>query len=165
MTPLALPSSVSTLAAWTRPLNSVSLIVVILLLVVALLVIVRMKLTVPYSAAMKAPTWGCGYAFPTPRMQYTGSSFAAALVHLARQVLRTRRQRHLPRGYFPTSGEMATSTPDVALSRGFEPLFARLARLLQRCWPLQHGRVQLYLIYIVAALMLVFLIEFCWRVV
>jgi hydrogenase-4 component B len=95
-------------------------------------------------------------------MQYTGSSFAANLMHLAREALRTRRTQHLPRGYFPPPSDIATSTPDVALTHGFEPLFTRLARLFQRCWPLQHGRIQLYLIYVGAALMLVFLVEFGW---
>jgi hydrogenase-4 component B len=28
------------------------------------------------------PTWGCGYVAPTPRMQYTSSSFAQMLVGL-----------------------------------------------------------------------------------
>ena len=34
------------------------------------------------------PTWGCGYVAPTPRMQYTSSSFAEMLVGLFSWVLR-----------------------------------------------------------------------------
>jgi len=148
------------LSAAMAPLTYVSVLTLILLLVIVLLMVLRSKLKRAAEAESKAVTWGCGYAFPSPRMQYTGSSFAATLVHLAREVLRTRRRQRLPNGYFSDTGELSTSTPDVALTEGFEPLFKRIARLFQRCWPLQQGRIQLYLIYIAAALVLVFLIEF-----
>ena len=59
------------------------------------------------SAAPSSPngaTWGCGYLAPTPRMQYTSSSFAQMLVGLFGWVLRprTHRPRDLP--LFPQTG-------------------------------------------------------------
>ncbi len=40
------------------------------------------------SAVEKGSTWGCGYVAPTPRIQYTSSSFAEMLVRLFSWVLR-----------------------------------------------------------------------------
>ena len=46
-------------------------------------------------------TWGCGYAQPTPRMQYTASSFAQPLMDLFRPLLGTKKKVVPPRGFFP----------------------------------------------------------------
>jgi hydrogenase-4 component B len=145
------------------PLASVSLLVAIFLCTILVLIALRERLRYREEDHRRSGTWGCGYAFPTPRMQYTGSSFAASLMHLAREALRTRRRQRSPQGYFPRMADLSTSTPDVALTNGFEPLFTRLARFFQSFWPLQHGRIQLYLIYIAAALVLAFVIEFTVR--
>jgi hypothetical protein len=48
---------------------------------------------------------------------------------------------------------------DMAHDRIYKPVFAGLARLFERLWPLQHGRIQLYLVYIVATVLIVFLVE------
>jgi len=42
---------------------------------------------------------------------------------------------------------------------GFGPTFRAMGRGCARLWPLQHGRIQLYLMYIVAALLFVFAVE------
>src|SRR5262249_19211299 len=50
------------------------------------------------SDVVHGSTWGCGYVAPTPRIQYTSSSFAQMLVALFAWALwpRTRRPRPLP---------------------------------------------------------------------
>src|SRR5262249_46305600 len=47
------------------------------------------------------PTWGCGYAAPTPRMQYTSSSFAELLVGLFGWALRPKEHQPKVQGLFP----------------------------------------------------------------
>ncbi|MEI6810071.1 MAG: proton-conducting transporter membrane subunit, partial [bacterium] len=44
----------------------------------------------------KTVTWDCGYAAPTPRMQYTASSFSQPVTNLFRRVLGPRTRAHLP---------------------------------------------------------------------
>jgi hydrogenase-4 component B len=57
-----------------------------------------------------------------------------------------------PQGIFPAQAAVHTETPDLFRRRFFEPLFRRVRyRLAQQRW-LQHGRVQLYVLYIAAAL-------------
>src|SRR5262249_7835739 len=55
---------------------------------VALGVVLALKLR--NNLAERVPTWGCGYLAPTPRMQYTSSSFAQMLVGLFSWALRPR---------------------------------------------------------------------------
>lgn len=97
-------------------------------------------------------TWDCGYAQPTPRMQYTASSFAQPLTSLFRPVLGTQTRLTPPVGLFPARGALVTETPDTFRERLFRPAFAALERALGRLRPLQHGRIQLYVLYVVATL-------------
>lgn len=121
---------------------------------VLVLALLRLRRTVLAGREVGAsPTWDCGYAVPSPRMQYTAASFAQPLVALFDAVLRTRRDVAPPRGVFPRSARFATATPDPAEVALFRPFFAAAARLAERLHPLQHGRVQLYVLYIALALL------------
>jgi hydrogenase-4 component B len=97
-------------------------------------------------------TWDCGYARPTARMQYTASSFAQPLTLLFHMVLRTRIRLVPPEGPFPREAALATDTPDVFREGVYRPVFAGFEHALDRLRVLQHGRVQLYVLYIVLTL-------------
>ena len=58
-------------------------------------------------------TWGCGYSAPSPRMQYTASSFAQPLTDLFKTFLRTDRKEENPPGIFPEGTSFSTETPDL----------------------------------------------------
>ena len=120
--------------------------------VVALVALVR-RLLLRGRTVTEAGTWDCGYAAPTARMQYTASSFAQPLVDLFRPILRTRASGELPAGLFPARSSFSTTTADPAERLVYRPLFARAAALLGRVRWVQQGRVQLYLLYVVATLL------------
>jgi len=96
----------------------------------------------------QATTWGCGYARPGPRMQYTASSFAQPLIDLFRPLLGTRQTASPPQGLFPQAASFSTDTPDVYRERLYRPVFGGIDRTLSAFRWLQHGRVQLYVLYI-----------------
>jgi formate hydrogenlyase subunit 3/multisubunit Na+/H+ antiporter MnhD subunit len=100
-----------------------------------------------------SPTWDCGYARPTARMQYTASGFAQPLMRFFGVLLGTRRTAALPEGLFPGESRLTTNTPDPCHERLFGPLFRQVAMALSRLRGLQHGRIQMYLCYIVLALL------------
>ncbi len=109
----------------------------------------------------KAPrnvaTWGCGYLAPTPRMQYTASSFADFLVSQFRFGLWTERHGGKVHGLFPVAGEFSTHTPDAVLDRVLLPGSRRLAKWSS--WlraRVQNGLIPTYLLYV--ALTLLFLL-------
>jgi len=100
-------------------------------------------------------TWGCGYLAPTPRMQYSASSFADFLVSQFRFGLWTERHGGKVRGLFPVAGEFASHTPDAVLDRVLLPGFRKLAQGC--CWlraRVQNGLIPTYLLYVALTLLL-----------
>ena len=86
-------------------------------------------------------------------MQYTASSFAQPLTDLFRVFLGTRREFAPPQGVLPAQAcEFHSETPDVFTERCFRPVFAGIAWLMAHPRRLQHGRVQLYVLYVVLTL-------------
>jgi len=98
-------------------------------------------------------TWDCGYAAPTPRMQYTASSFAQPITELFNIFLRTKKHLHLPGGYFPGPATFETHTSDVSFEKIYRPLFEGVQRLFSRFLVLQQGSLHLYVLYIVVTLL------------
>jgi hydrogenase-4 component B len=97
------------------------------------------------------PTWGCGYAGASPRLQYTGASFAQMLVGLFRWALAPRIDRPALPGIFPAAAPLAVHVGDPVLER----LVSWSARVERACLALrflQHGPVQRQLLYVVGAL-------------
>ncbi len=98
-------------------------------------------------------TWDCGYAAPTPRMQYTAASFAEPLTTLFGLLLQSKRHRRLPSGLFAKPASVETHTPDPFQRLGFSPAFAALLWISRVASYLQHGRVHLYILYIVLTIL------------
>ncbi|MBI3183662.1 MAG: hypothetical protein HYZ28_16110 [Myxococcales bacterium] len=99
-----------------------------------------------------AVTWGCGYASPTPRMQYTASSFASPLLELFASVIHARVQKEGPTGCFPKAARYEEHLGDMAGERMLVPLSRRIVAAAGRLRVIQQGRVHLYLVYMLATL-------------
>jgi hydrogenase-4 component B len=102
-------------------------------------------------------TWDCGYAAPSPRTQYTASSFALPLTDTFDLLLQTRRTVAPPHGLFPKEASLATETPDPYQEHLYQPLFREIGRDLLRLRPLQQGKVQIYILYIAVTLLVLLL--------
>lgn len=151
------------LAATTRlsalaPLGWISVMSLALL---GLLVLASLALgsLVKLGTAATGPVWGCGYAAPTARMQYTASSFAATLVGMFRWVLlpRVKRSRDLP--LFPGRAGYHGHVPDVVLDDVVLPAFRLGGWIFSWFRVFQQGNIQMYVFYIFLALVLLLL----WR--
>jgi hydrogenase-4 component B len=82
--------------------------------------------------ARRTVTWGCGYSATSPRMQYTGTSFADTLLTLFSSLLPVRRREELPSEIFPRRpGRLETHHPDAVEQRVFEVLRRAEARIVQ----------------------------------
>lgn len=91
----------------------------------------------------EAATWGCGYAAATPRMAYTASSFAAPLLGVFRSVAGVRTAR--------TAEAFATHPTDPVLERVVLPAWHGVRAAATALRPIQRGGLQLYLLYVVVA--------------
>jgi hydrogenase-4 component B len=140
------------LAQATGLLGSITFAALGLLALTALLLAVRKAALVGKSVAT-GPTWDCGYARPSPRMQYTASSFAQPLTDLFGPLLGARRRLSAPEGFFPERASFTSETPDFYRERVYGPLFAGVQRGLSAFRWLQHGRVQLYVLQIAITLL------------
>jgi hydrogenase-4 component B len=140
------------------PLGWVSLMAVVLVAALILASVV-LRLRVRDGGAASGPTWGCGYVAPTPRMQYTSSSFAQMLVWLFAWALRPRTHRPEKLGLFPRPADFHSDVPEVVLDEAVLPAFRSGAWLLSWLRVFQRGSIQTYLLYILAALIALLL----WR--
>ena len=100
----------------------------------------------------RAPTWDCGYAAPTPRMQYTAGSFAGIIMEWFAWILRPQRHAHLPKTIFPARAEFVEHTPETVLEHVVEPAGSLVMRVCLAVRRLQHGRVQSYILYLLIGL-------------
>ncbi|MEN6457810.1 MAG: proton-conducting transporter membrane subunit [Thermoguttaceae bacterium] len=119
--------------------------VLLALIVVASLVRRRLLATRPVERTV---TWDCGYANPTPRMQYTASSFTRPVTLLFRLLLQPQDDVVSPTGFFPKLAAIRTSTPDLFQRFIYRPLFAGIVWVASRLRWLQEGRIQIYVLYI-----------------
>lgn len=129
------------------PLGDVALLVALGLALGAAL---RWLLVRRAAGVRRAPTWGCGYTRPAPRMQYTASSFAEPITRIFQPLLRSRVESDVPvEGVWPKAASWRSVTPDRALAALYEPVFKSVERALVRLRGLQQGLLSTYLLYIV----------------
>jgi hydrogenase-4 component B len=100
----------------------------------------------------RAGTWDCGYAAPTPRMQYTAGSFAGIITGWFDWILRPQRRAHLPKEIFPVHADFMEHTPETVLEKIVEPAGSLVMRASTAVRRLQHGRVQSYIFYLLLGL-------------
>jgi len=110
-------------------------------------------------------TWDCGYAAPTPRMQYTAGSFASIITGWFAWILRPQRHVHPPGGplglpLFPAHASHSVHTPETVLEHVVEPVGDAVMSTSNAVRRLQHGRLQAYILYLVIGLVAVALIVF-----
>ncbi len=104
-----------------------------------------------------AGTWDCGYARPTARMQYSGSSLSQMMVELLEWVLWPRRKSPKIDQVFAAPTDFESDVPDVVLDRGLLPSFGFAGRTLTWARAIQRGPVQVYLLYVLGILILLLL--------
>lgn len=106
------------------------------------------------AASQDLPTWGCGYAAPVPRAQYSGSSFADAWAPV-QPGLRARRPRL--RGLFPGGASFRQAFREPFGEVFLEPRVVQVAERLLRFRRFQQGHLPVYILYVLLALLGTFL--------
>lgn len=166
---LAIPLLDQAVAAWSwglaepaLSLNSLAsfapisgLAVLLLLLSGATVLLVRRALR--RQPLGRAGTWDCGYAEPSPRMQYTGASFGDAQVSLLGWALWPKRSMPKIAGMFPAWARFQMEVPDAVLDRVVAPVFRLAGHYLPALRLLQQGQVQVYVLYILAIVLVLLL--------
>lgn len=98
-------------------------------------------------------TWGCGFTQPTVRMQYTGTSYARTVVNIFQPFVRVQENGIVLQKIFPRRNEFTSRVDDIAeiaLDRGIVQVVTNF--LLRFRW-IQHGKIQLYIGYIILTIL------------
>lgn len=98
-------------------------------------------------------TWDCGYAEPSCRMQYTGTSFSQPVANFFSLLLQGQERADRPTGFFPRVAFQSTHIPDLYLEKVYRPFFLWIENRLSRWRWIQHGRIQAYILYISVTLL------------
>ena len=130
-------------------IGSLSQVLVAGLAATSLLLWIRLRT----SPVERGSTWGCGFVAPTPRIQYTSSSFAEMLVTLFGWALRPRTERPKILALFPQQTRFQSEIQDPVLDEAVLPTFHIAADKLTWFRVFQQGRIQTYLVYIFGALL------------
>lgn len=102
----------------------------------------------------RRPTWDCGYAEPTTRMQYTAGSLSEWFTgRLLPPLLRPLSRVRTASSIFPTSASLSVAFDEPFADRFLKPRAAKWAARAMRLRWVQQGRLPLYLLYIFVALL------------
>ncbi len=134
-------------------------IVALLLIGFALLIALLRKLLLAKRTVREGETWGCGYVTPTPRMQYTASSYAEPIIEMFRGILRPKTTAKGIEGFFPQKASFHSHVDDPFMNRLFKPAFGGILWVAGELKRIKTGQMHHYVLYI-ALTILVLLI---WR--
>lgn len=125
----------------------------VLLLVVILAVGAAYRRRLRTSPRSQGSTWGCGYLEPTPRMQYTGTSFSEMAVSLLGSIVAPDRRRPtLDTPIPPADARFSYETTETVLDRILIPVFQVVGTAFSYLRKVQHGQLHIYVLYIFATL-------------
>ncbi|MCF8055130.1 MAG: hydrogenase [Desulfocapsa sp.] len=130
-----------------------------LFLLLFILVAVLRKLLYTGKEITKSGTWGCGFTQPTVRMQYTGTSYADSMVDFFRPFIRVQKKYSGINKIFPGKTTYSSQIHDIS-EIGLNIFIVRpILYLISKLRWIQHGNIQLYIGYIVLAIvvMLIFI--------
>lgn len=106
------------------------------------------------------PTWDCGYAETSPRLQYSASSIADDLVNLFATVLRPNVKAPVVEGVFPRPTGFESRVPEVVLELFVLPTMRFIVRISGWFRFIQRGTVHLYLLIVLLTLLVMLAV---WR--
>jgi hydrogenase-4 component B len=123
------------------------------LLVLALLLLWYLRRRQLAHPQGNGPTWGCGYLAPAASMQYSGTSFGALFGSFSYGVIRTRTTVAALAGLAPGTVRLTYQTEETLLERVIMPGLKLIGVAFSFLRRMQHGEVQIYIIYIFVTLL------------
>jgi hydrogenase-4 component B len=126
------------------------------LLLFALVAIIR-KLLYAGKEITRSSTWGCGFTQPTARMQYTGTSYAETIVDFFRPFAQVQKKYSGIDTIFPDKTTYSTEIHDTAETYLHRFILRPITFILGKLRWIQHGNIQIYIGYIVLAILVMLL--------
>jgi len=141
----------SELSVAFKPLLAIGCMSCAMLLVFVLVSALRNSLPMG-SVEDESCTWDCGYAAPTPRIQYTGSSLVQPLRDFLKPLARPFESLRAPFGAFPSVSSYSSVARDLFEDLLWRPLVKSAEWAFGKSHALQSGHLHFYILLIMAAL-------------
>jgi len=120
---------------------------------IILLVLIALRLVLYRGKTIgRAGTWGCGFTQPTPKMQYTGTSYAASILEFFRPAAPLQENHPDIQGRFPQKTHYHSHVDDIAELHMTRVVVNPFLWLFDRLRWIQHGDIHLYIGYILLAI-------------
>ena len=143
--------SKTVLTGFGNTLDGITLVSLMLLVLFAALYLTKRLL----GKHRMASTWGCGYAKPSPRMQYTGSAFINPLSYFLKPLLSRSADKHIVQGYFPGKLEYQEEVQDY-VDKGAISFISKLRKWVFAPFEgIHNGKANSYISYLLAVLLLI----------
>jgi len=125
------------------------------LLFLGLLLVVFILRTLLYKNKIvgQSGTWGCGFTQPTPKMQYTGSSYAASILEFFKSFAPLRENHPPIKGVLPEKTNYHSHVDDIA-ELHLNKITTPVTFLFDKLRWIQHGDIHLYIGYILVAIII-----------
>ena len=119
-------------------------------LALALVILLVRRCLLKKRAVESMPTWGCGYQGGSARIQYTDAGFSEPTAKIFAPVMGLKTRLQMDDGLFSKGGQLSVTAPDRLRSGLFTPLFTAIENICNACKVIQHGKIHLYILYILA---------------
>lgn len=108
-------------------------------------------------------TWGCGYTAPTPKIQYTASSFIRSYAKLFGTIVQFHKKEDAVDELFPTHGHFESHPYDRIEKWFIDYPVMGFKSFLGKFTYLQNGKLQFYLLYGIIFIVLVLTIPLIYN--
>ena len=139
-------------------LSSIGRYAMLFMLVSGFVYAIRKSVTRQH-AVTNSWTWGCGYMAPSSKMEYTGKSYSKSLGKLLSfAVLAQKKYQEISgQEIFPSARKYSSHYNDFFVSKVIDVIVDRMLHSLNYFQFIQNGKLQLYILYGVFFIVLVFL--------
>jgi len=156
--PVASSGSILIPDALLSSISSIGRFAMLFIILIILVYVLRSTFSRKRPAATGL-TWGCGYAAPTPRMQYTGKSYSKSLGKLLNFILleKNKYKEISASEIFPAERTHSSHYNDFFATKIFDLIVDRLLYAMNYFKFIQNGKIQLYILYGAFFILLIFL--------
>lgn len=145
-------------ASLIESLSSIGKFAILFIILIILIYVLRQRFSGTPSISTTL-TWGCGYTAPTARMQYSGKSFSKSLGKLLNFIILEKKKYKEISGneIFPTERRHSSHYNDFFVTKIINGIVDRLLYSMNYFQFIQNGKIQMYILYGVFFIMLIFL--------
>jgi formate hydrogenlyase subunit 3/multisubunit Na+/H+ antiporter MnhD subunit len=145
-------------ASLIESLSSIGRFAILFIILIIVIYVVRQRFSGNPSISTGL-TWGCGYTAPTVRMQYSGKSFSKSLGKLLNFIILEKKKYKEISGneIFPTERRHSSHYSDFFVTKIINGIVDRLLYSMNYFQFIQNGKIQMYILYGVFFIMLIFL--------